>query len=59
MTHVALIKAIKADYKRMFEENPADSEREDGFQKGVIFAYDYLLAIIKNGGSWVYERKGK
>lgn len=56
MTHVELIEAIKADYQKEFKETPIDSETVEAFRKGVIFAYDYLLTILKNGDSWIYER---
>ena len=57
MTHVELIKAIKTDYQKEFKENPIDSETVEAFRKGVIFAYDYLLTVLKNGDSWIYERR--
>lgn len=56
MTHVELIEAIKADYQKEFKETPIDSETVEAFRKGVIFAYDYLLTVLKNGDSWIYER---
>ena len=56
MTHVELIEAIKVDYQKEFKEDPVVSETTDAFRKGVIFAYDYLLTILKNGDSWIYER---
>ena len=55
MTHVELIEAIKADYQKEFKENSVTSETVEAFQKGVIFAYDYLLTVLKNGDSWIYE----
>lgn len=57
MTHVELIEAIKADYQKEFKETPIDSETVDSFRKGVIFAYDYLLTVLKNGDSWIYEKE--
>ena len=59
MTHVELIEAIKANYQQEFKETPVDSETVNAFRKGVIFAYDYLLTVLKNGDSWVYEKKEK
>ena len=57
MTHVELIEAIKTDYQKEFKETPIDSEIVDAFRKGVIFAYDYLLTVLKNGDSWIYEKE--
>ena len=57
MTHIELIEAIKADYQKEFKENPIDSETADAFRKGVIFAYDYLITVLKNNDSWIYEKE--
>lgn len=59
MTHVELIEAIKANYQQEFKETLVDSETVNAFRKGVIFAYDYLLTVLKNGDSWIYEKKEK
>lgn len=61
MTHVELIEKILADFKKEFAENPAeDSEYTtkkdvENFRKGMIYAYQYLLIILKNGDEWIYE----
>ena len=61
MTHIELIEKIRDDYKKEFLENPAeDSEytkKEDveNFRKGMIYAYDYLIVVLKNGGEDIYE----
>jgi len=61
MTHIELIEKIIADFEKEFAENPAeDSEyttKQDveNFRKGMIYAYQYLLVVLKNGDELIYE----
>lgn len=61
MTHVKLVEKILADFEKEFAENPAeDSEyttKQDveNFRRGMIYAYQYLLVVLKNGGELIYE----
>lgn len=56
MTHVELIEAIRDDYIKQFELDPTDKEDVKNFRQGVIFAYDYLLVVLKNGDEWIYKK---
>lgn len=55
MTHVELVEKILDDFKKDFARKPAeDSEyftkRDiEFFEKGIIYAYQYLLMVLKNG----------
>jgi hypothetical protein len=55
MTHVELIQKIKADFIKEFEEYPTDNEKVKAFRRGVTYAYDYLLVVLKNNDEWIYE----
>lgn len=61
MTNIELVEKILDDFKKDFAKNPAeDSEyftKQDveNFRKGMIYAYQYLLVILKNGDEWIYE----
>ena len=61
MTHVELIEKILTDYEKEWEEDPVEnsefSTKRDvkNFREGVRFAYQYLLAVLKNGDEWIYE----
>jgi len=57
MTHIELIKAIKSNFQKEFKENPTTSEQVNAFRRGVIYAYDYLIVVLKNDDSWIYERR--
>lgn len=57
MTHVELIEKIRDAYKEDFENEPTKDEAVDAFRHGMIFAYNYLIAVLKNGSEWVYENK--
>jgi len=60
MTHIELVEKILEDYKKEFSENPAeDSEYTtardvENFRKGMIYAYQYLLVVLKNGAEDIY-----
>ena len=56
MTHVELIEAIRDDYIKQFELNPSDKEDVDAFRRGVIFAYNYLLVVLKKCDEWIYKK---
>ena len=55
MTHVELIEKIRDDYIKEFTSEPAKEEDTKNFRQGMIFAYNYLLTILKNDDSWIYE----
>jgi len=55
MTHVELIEKIRDDYIKEFKSEPTKEEDVKNFRHGVIFAYNYLLTVLKNGDSWIYE----
>lgn len=55
MTHVELIEKIRDDYIKEFTLEPTKEEDTKNFRQGVIFAYNYLLTVLKNGDSWIYE----
>jgi len=55
MTHVELIQKIKADYSKEFEQDFTEDKEVKAFREGVIFAYDYLLVVLKNNDEWIYE----
>lgn len=57
MTHTELVEAILKDYKEEFELAPSDDVKVKSFREGVIFAYNYLLTVLKNGDSWTYEKE--
>ena len=55
MTQVELIEKIRDNYIKEFASDPAKEEDVKNFRQGVIFAYNYLLTVLKNGDSWIYE----
>lgn len=55
MTHVELIEKIRDDYINEFALEPTKEEDVKNFRQGVIFAYNYLLTVLKNDDSWIYE----
>ena len=57
MTHVELIEAILEDYEKEFKSDPTEDEKVNSFREGVVFAYNYLLTVLKNGNSWTYEKE--
>lgn len=59
MTHVELIEAIKEDYKKEFANDKTEDKEVEAFRKGVIFAFNYLVNVLKNGDTWIYEKKGE
>ena len=59
MTHVELIETIKEDFKKDFANEKTEDETVEAFRKGVIFAFNYLVNVLKNGDTWIYEKKGE
>lgn len=55
MTHTELIERILDDYKKEWDKNPSKEANVIAFRQGVKFAYKYLLTILKNGDTWIYE----
>lgn len=55
MTHVELIEKILADYEKEWEEDPVENRDVKKFREGVRFAYQYLLAVLKNRDEWIYK----
>ena len=50
MTHIELVEKIIKDYQKEFKENPTDDEKVETFRQGMIFAYKYLIEVLKDGG---------
>ena len=59
MTHVELIEAIKEDFKKDFANEEIENKEVEAFRKGVIFAFNYLVNVLKNGDTWIYEKEGE
>lgn len=59
MTHVELIETIKEDFKKDFANDKTEDETVEAFRKGVIFAFNYLVNVLKNGDTWIYEKEGE
>ncbi len=57
MTHVELIEKIRDDYQKDFEKDPTEDKMTEAFRQGMVFAYNYLLVVLKNGSEWIYENK--
>lgn len=55
MTHVELVEKILEDYKKEWDEDPSEELNIKAFRQGVLFAYKYLLTVLKNGDTWIYE----
>lgn len=50
MTHIELVEKIIKDYQKEFKENPTDDEKVKTFRQGMIFAYKYLIEVLKDDG---------
>lgn len=59
MINEKLVKAILDDYKKEFDADPSDDCQVKGFRQGVIFAYNYLLTVVKNGHEDIYLKEGE
>ena len=55
MTTEELVERILDDYKKEWDSDPSDSDTKEAFRNGVAFAYKYLLVILRNNDSWIYE----
>ena len=51
MTHIELVEKIIKSFQKQFKEYPIENENEETFRQGIIFAYEYLIKVLKNGGS--------
>ena len=50
MTHLELIKKIIRNYQEEFNEDPTEDEKVKSFRQGMIFAFNYLIEVLKDGG---------
>ncbi len=50
MTHIELVEKIIEGFQKQFKEYPVESENEETFRQGMIFAYKYLIEVLKNNG---------
>lgn len=50
MTHIELIEKIRDTYIDEFKEEPNSSVDVEAFRAGMIFAFNYLIAVLKGGG---------
>lgn len=50
MNHVELIEKIRDTYLEEFAEDKNSQEDVEAFRTGMIFAFNYLIAVLKNGG---------
>ena len=58
MTHVELIETIKEDFKKDFANEKTEDKEVEAFRKGVIFAFNYLVNVLKSD-TWIYEKEGE
>ena len=57
MTTEELIERIVDDYKKEWNSDPSNSNTTKAFREGMLFAYNYLLTVLKNNDSWIYEEE--
>ena len=50
MNHVELIEKIRDTYIKEFDEYSTWSVDVEAFRSGMIFAFNYLIEVLKNGG---------
>lgn len=50
MNHVELIEKIRDSYLDEFEKDTTWSVDVEAFRTGMIFAFNYLIEVLKNGG---------
>ena len=50
MNHVELIEKIRDSYLEEFAEDGTWSTDVEAFRTGMIFAFNYLIEVLKNGG---------
>lgn len=49
MTHLELIEKVKTTYITQFAKDPTTDETVQAFRKGMIFAFNYLIEMLKRG----------